>query len=509
MSLALRGVLENAFGGFLCLRGFAPLGALAEHSVADYNNYQRPLDKLHRDKLVDYLNKKESRLFPELIFGVALGDDYGVPEESYNTLHKVMQLGEGLSRTAFGALTFSIFCKNFSPTNFTRPIHSTATVYGFESGEQAKIYRIDGNHRLEAVGTDAAGQAAKDLIVPFCVVFFRDKRHYNENAPLIFNDINFRHMPISEEINLSLILLKEKQDEEFLFSEAALRGMGNHFVLARQALLTVDQRFFPRMRKSIENARCCFFKNLFEWLEEAGIISSAQGFDSVKPYFTRIESVLEDAGDRNFGIASLGALSFYLIQEQMPIQNTKAKIYASKVDAFVAWLERNQLYDIDEIGMRELSSIYDRIYALVPKRVFLARWYPKSTDDQNESAKCRLSVFKKVVKDLGLELVDMGTRDTGTFSIRNEMFKELSECDIFVSDLTGLRHNVMVEVGYALHRINQGRMLFYFQKTPEYDTPPFDLSDFSYEEISDSSHIETKVKPRLETIIKLAAEGKI
>lgn len=316
MSLALRGVLENAFGGFLCLRGFAPLGALAEHSVADYNNYQRPLDKLHRDKLVDYLNKKESRLFPELIFGVALGDDYGVPEESYNTLHKVMQLGEGLSRTAFGALTFSIFCKNFSPTNFTRPIHSTATVYGFESGEQAKIYRIDGNHRLEPVGTDAAGQAAKDLIVPFCVVFFRDKRHYNENAPLIFNDINFRHMPISEEINLSLILLKGKQDEEFLFSEAALRGMGNHFVLARQALLTVDQRFFPRMRKSIENARCCFFKNLFEWLEEEGIISSAQGFDSVKPYFTRIESVLEDAGDRNFGIASLGALSFYLIRSK-------------------------------------------------------------------------------------------------------------------------------------------------------------------------------------------------
>ena len=52
-------------------------------------------------------------------------------------------------------------------------------------------------------------------------------------------------------------------------------------------------------------------------------------------------------------------------------------------------------------------------------------------------------------------------------------------------------------------------MLFYFQKTPDYDSPPFDLSDFSYEEISDSSHIETKVKPRLETILKLAAEGKM
>ena len=62
MSLVLRGVLENAFGGFLCLRGFAPLGALAEHSVADYNNYQRPLDKLHRDKLVDYLNRLCSKV---------------------------------------------------------------------------------------------------------------------------------------------------------------------------------------------------------------------------------------------------------------------------------------------------------------------------------------------------------------------------------------------------------------------------------------------------------------
>lgn len=507
MSLTLRGVLENAFGGFLCLRGFAPLGALAEHSKADYNNYQRQLSEPHRDKLVDFLNKKESRLFPELIFGVALGDDYEVPEAGYNNLHEVVSSGVGLPRITLGMLTFSIFCKQFTPTNFARPIYATATIYGFESGEQAKIYRIDGNHRLEAVVSSAAEPAARDLIVPFCIVLFRDKRHYDENAPLIFNDINFRQMPISEEVNLNLILLKKSLEREFLFPQETLRGMGNYFVLARQALLTVDQRFFPRMRASIESSSCCFFKNLFEWLEDARVISPTQNFDSLKPYFTQIESILERAGDRDFGIAALGVLAFYLIQERT--KHAGMRSYSSKVDAFITWLERNQLHNIDGINMQELSSIYDRVYALVPKRVFLARWYPKSTDPQAESAKCRFSAIKKVVKELGIELVDMGTRDTGTFSIRNEMFKELSECDVFVADLTGARHNVMVEVGYALHRISQGRMLFYFQKTPDYDSPPFDLSDFSYEEISDSSHIETKVKPRLETILKLAAEGKI
>lgn len=517
MSLMLRGVLEKPFGGFLCMRGFAPLGALAEHSKADYDNYQRKLEDSHLEGLVDYLNQAESRLFPELILGVDLGDDYLVSRDQYDNLYNILNKTPsiGFSRASFGKLTISVFCKNFIPANYSRPVHATISVSGFESGEQAKIYRIDGNHRLEAVESNDAYESAKDLIVPFCLILFRDKQHYDENAPLVFNAINFRQLPISEEENLRLIILKKKSAEEFLFQEDVLKKLGNQFLLTRKTLLSVDHEYFPTMWEIVENRRCCFFKNLFEWLQDAEIISPSQDFDLLKPCFVKIEAVIRREEGLKFGFASLGVLSFYLIEEEMQHSNHPRKNYALRSDAFVAWLRRNHLSDfegirdIDSINMRALGSIYDRIYKLAPKRVFLARWYPSSTDDQYESAQCRFNAIKKVVKDLGLELIDMGTRDTGTFSIRNEMFGALSNSDVFIADLTGCRHNVMVEVGYALHRISQGRTLFYFQETADFKDPPFDLSDFSYEKITDSSHLETKVKPRIEKILEAAAEGQI
>lgn len=98
-----------------------------------------------------------------------------------------------------------------------------------------------------------------------------------------------------------------------------------------------------------------------------------------------------------------------------------------------------------------------------------------------------------------LELIDLGTQDGGTFDIRSVMYNEINECDIFISDLTGCRHNVMVEVGYALNS-DKERMLFYFAQTDLYFSPPFDLNGFRYELINDSAEIQTKVKPLIESI---------
>lgn len=94
----------------------------------------------------------------------------------------------------------------------------------------------------------------------------------------------------------------------------------------------------------------------------------------------------------------------------------------------------------------------------------------------------------------------MGTQDGGTFDIRSVMYKEIKECDIFIADLTGCRHNVMVEVGYALNS-DKDRMLFYFAKTEQYSSPPFDLNAFRYELINDSAEIQTKVKPLIISIL--------
>lgn len=142
--------------------------------------------------------------------------------------------------------------------------------------------------------------------------------------------------------------------------------------------------------------------------------------------------------------------------------------------------------------------------------MFLARWYPSSTDVNYEKAKQRREAIGKVVENFNLKLIDLGTQDGATYDIRSAMYKEIKASDIFIADLTGCRHNVMVEVGYALNsnKLNfdqlnpeKGRMLFYCAPTSDHPNPPFDLNGFRYEQINDSAEIESKVKPLLESIL--------
>ena len=87
--------------------------------------------------------------------------------------------------------------------------------------------------------------------------------------------------------------------------------------------------------------------------------------------------------------------------------------------------------------------------------------------------------------------------------------RESEMCDIFIADLTGARHNVMIEVGYALKYVGTGRMLFYFQAGEHCKAVPFDVSHLNYVPIVDSGDIGATVKERIQTILTQAKNGEI
>ena len=82
-------------------------------------------------------------------------------------------------------------------------------------------------------------------------------------------------------------------------------------------------------------------------------------------------------------------------------------------------------------------------------RVSLARWYPGVNDGgQQQRATNRLNALTQlVVADLGMELIDMGTQEGGTYPIRQRMYEAIGSSEIFIADLTGLRPNVLIELG--------------------------------------------------------------
>jgi hypothetical protein len=161
---------------------------------------------------------------------------------------------------------------------------------------------------------------------------------------------------------------------------------------------------------------------------------------------------------------------------------------------------------------KQLLDIFTAVRTRVPKRVFLARWYPTAKGGEEfEAARLRLKQIRQALKEVEqengthLELIDMGTQKSGTFPIHPKMYEAISSADIILVDLTGVRPNVCVEAGFALQHHEKKRLIFMFQPTKKCNEVPFDLNTFRYERVKDTGEIPDKIKPHIEAILTGAA----
>lgn len=161
---------------------------------------------------------------------------------------------------------------------------------------------------------------------------------------------------------------------------------------------------------------------------------------------------------------------------------------------------------------RQLTEIYDAVVSRVPKKVFLARWYPGVKDgEQQQIATNRYEALKLLVEgEMKMQLVDLANKDGGTYPIHQTMYDQINISDIFIADLTGLRPNVMIELGYAL-RDHQpgGRMLLIFNAIAGVDKVPFDTNTFRYESIGEVADIPNALRKHLNSILDDAKAGNI
>lgn len=490
--MVLRGILEKSFGSFLCLRGFCPLGDIAKYSISD-ENYQRPPIDDHIDDMVHFFNDPNDLFFPEVILGVSL-DDFDVNESEYKWFSQEALEGRGVSRKKLGRLSVSIFAKTFTPDTGVPYIHNTASVYGFDSEEDKKLYRIDGNHRLAAAEDPRVRQEMLTRPTPFCLVFFRDKKQYTEKAATIFRNINFKARPILEEHNLKVVL-----QQKDVFTEAILNdnpAYGKHFVWARAAWEYLERKPSDALSRVYEDSVRTFLVRILENIAKNNIetvLSRPTITDNdIKAFIASMESAIDDQRIKPM-ISCLPiaeALCYYKIKSQD----------GREYDYFCSWIAKNDFSKIKKIDVGEIISIFDEVYKGIPKQLFLARWYPEDEKEKRMSD-ARYNAMLQIANRLNLKLNDMAHESGGTFSIRERIDQKLPQSDIFVADLTGVRPNVMIEVGMALHHIKRNRVLFYFQPSIDVPSVPFDLSGYQYDIIFDSSEIISKIEPRIKHII--------
>lgn len=196
--------------------------------------------------------------------------------------------------------------------------------------------------------------------------------------------------------------------------------------------------------------------------------------------------------------------------------NSRVNASVRQLEQLARWLGEDGLLGLqaNQPLSKQILDIFAAVRTRIPRRIFLARWYPTAADGEEfERAGLRLAQIRRALSDIGeetgvaLELIDMGTEVGGTFPIHQRMYEAVASSDIILVDLTGVRPNVCVEAGFALRNHEKGRLIFVFQPTDTHPAVPFDLNTFRYEPFVDTGELPGKLKPHIQAILEGAALG--
>lgn len=489
--MRLTGVIDYSMGNFLCIRGFCSMIKLANISET-IPEIQRDLLSEHAGEMDKFLSGGEFTFFPEVILCSDLAAN-GAEYDAITSLRVSVRQKQNFNGWV-GPFKFATKGYELKSKEDERKKDNVQTVYmDFDIAKTAKFLRIDGNHRLSAVNENST---YKDATIPFCLLLFNGVNETDKFCRALFHNINTKQIPLKDEENLRVII----ESVDVFSDDDLLNNFGSPYLYTRKICNKIKLSYYPLIKKYIGNSKYTYFVGIFEHLLKEGLLEdNPECVDVIIQKLSDINTALRESGIANVteNIAVLGAMTFYKLQDQ------------SKYRSFINWVQKNNIGIAGKLHINDVISIYDSVYAHTPKRVFLARWYPNS-EPHLSKANGRLAVIKRIVEqDFGLQLIDLGTQGGGTYPIRDLMYREIEASDIFIADLTSNRHNVMVEVGYAIKNIGLERMLLYFESMEGAENPPFDLNGFRYEQIADSNDIEIKVKPKLKDILDSVTLGEL
>ena len=194
---------------YLALRGFAPIGELAEISRKS-KSYQRNTDNQHKKDIIKYLSKANSYL-PEIILACKVRD--------YNGLIQDLWKKDVLEKDNRKPLHIS---GEKLPTENDMVRYACLEI---KLSDNEKLFRIDGNHRLEPFSDNDEWwstvfdehfnkeckdkqnklnefkKSMNDMVVPFSIIISGYENGDKFEAS-IFNNINFKQLPLKQEKNL-------------------------------------------------------------------------------------------------------------------------------------------------------------------------------------------------------------------------------------------------------------------------------------------------------------------
>lgn len=504
----------SVLGIFRIIRGFADLSDLAAISVPyqmtnseqanQVAGHQRELDPKHAEDIKKYLEQSDNRFIPEVILSVRCNL---ITVQMDTETVGVITAEDGLIKID---RRFSGKSQRIQKIKVRRD--------QLESVKAEKlIRRIDGNHRLAlAENLQEDMTLPKKYLAPFCLVLLgptdNDADDFAES--LIFHTINSTALPLESEHGLRLLLGQDPAhavtpDNEFAYNPA----------------LHLTRLLADRLRGLPQPARQRFGKRPLTalWESARNLITMdetiAQDRQTLTTFADDLFAALADIATRltvnhpslctTYGFFELAARVWR--EAEGNDHEQKVCWTVDYLDRIGHWLGGQGITNLlDPLSPAEqLLKTFKAAQSRIPKRVFLARWYPPqgAPNDAHNRANLRLQQLRQTLTNLqqqcgiGLQLIDMGTEEGGTFPIHSRMYEAIASSDIIICDLTGHRANVYVEAGYALKHHEKNRLIFLFEPAEDGDSVPFDLNTFKYVPIGQAADIPNKLRPEIEAIM--------
>lgn len=421
-------------GGIRTLRGFAKMSDLAKASKIDAN-YQR--DHLcheglqHIERIKNFLTtgKESAKFLPEIVL---------VSREKIALTQYVNAKNETIKGETQNLDYYSIYVKEES------------------------LYRIDGNHRLEA-GKDL------DLYVPFSIILWNadiegTNDNYNQsdidNEAFLFHFLNGKAKKLTSEENFKgLVKSTTWSDDELVSANPILPYLKIFHQTISDAHYFNGQLFEEPLSKMAEilskipltELTQPLFKNYLKSLNN--ILTQNDRFNYLNQHFNDI----------------MPQFIFYILHKTQESDSEVVK----KIVKINNWAEK---YKYEKGSFTCGCNLYDIASSQLDyNEIILFVAMPYYNEDLVKEYN---HIFKDAVKELSeklkfkLTLPPIMTSKGSAFDINQDILNKINDCDIFIADISESNPNVMYELGLAQ---SLKKKIILFRKEKDKNKTPFDI----------------------------------
>lgn len=407
----------NSNSGIQVLRGFADAETLASISKTN-DEFQRPINKEHKRDIEEYLikNKEGAIYFPE----VTLLYEYDPGTDPNDLAFRPLWEIENINKQDVSLLSI---------------IDALGLTY-LDLKDNEKLYRLDGNHRLEVLSEASKNgikknENEKKLVnniylsnrnLSFCVILVPTTKEFSYEH-LYFYLLNSKGLPIDTIKTLDIVTKADESElKEFIESDALLN------------LLNKTKGSWKNFEDEEKEILMKVIKELLKNNNENKVLE-----DIVK------ESIGIYKGVQNRKSSMLGFICFLRLKCK-DVNETKENF-----EYFQKWIEKFK-YNIDHF--EKLSDLYEAFIRYIEeisktRYIFVAMEFNQKYIDIYKSAINNVIHRIKGENDLlNFELISIMEQKSDA-NIPQKIFDDIKKSHIVMVDISTNNTNVLLEYGYA------------------------------------------------------------